>query len=581
MNLDIKGYLKLLSKYFKKHRKLVIYLFLISLASIVLTFLKPKLISIFVDEVKSSTPVTTLIIIGFIYLGVELLNSGVAIYLQYITENLGWSTTNDLRIDLVKHLIDLDMSTHKKYSAGQLIERIDGDISNLFIFFTTFVTGILFNFVTILGGMVYLLFLSPIFFLAQLVCLIIFLIYMALIRNSVITANYDQQEYHSQFFGNVSEALTSVEEVRAFRIQTWIKNKNRLVIRKVNKSFGKVMFFEFLSWSFLELLTISTRIVILVVASYLMFIGKMTLGEVFAIFMVTNLINSPISMLRNELQYMQSAESSIKRISELLDIKREVISSSEVFPSEAKIEFKNVFFAYEDEVDRNVINNVNFLIEDGEKVGILGRTGSGKTTLARLVAFLHNVTNGEILIGGKNINQISEEELRKNIAYLTQDVQFFSASIRDNLSLFRKDITDEMIMEVIEKTETLDWYKKLPNGLDTVLSDDVSFLSSGELQLMTVLRIFLKDPKIIILDEATAKLDPITEKYMQNAMNLLMKDRTTIIIAHRLSTVLETDKILILEKGSVIESGYTSTLLKDEKSELSSLLKSGIKEVLK
>ena len=580
LNINIKGYISLLSKYLKKHYKLVVLLVLTTLFSLIMTLVKPKILSLFVDSVSNKT-VEQLLKLGILFLIAELISAALTIFMQYITENLGWSTTNDLRIDLTKHLLNMDMSFHKKFSAGTLIVRIDGDIQNLFNFFTTLITGITFNSIIILGSMIYLGILDFRFFLIELIAMIAFSIYMISIRKPVNKYSNQEMEALSVYAGQLSEQVTSIEEIRSFRLQNWVKNKNRKVFREDFSAWAKNMHYEFLSWSVMSLLSTFAYVSSFILGAYLVYNYKITLGSAFSIFYILGIMWSPLNELRANLQYMQSAEAAIKRINELLEYNRELSNGQEVFPKNSSIEVKNLYFAYEDDLDNNILKNVSFKLNSGEKLGILGRTGSGKTTLAKLIVKFHDPLSGEILIDNTNIKEISDDELRKNISYLTQEIQFFNSSVRNNLTLFKKNITDEKIMSVIKELGLGDWFKKLPDGLDTEISDDSTFFSTGEMQLLTVLRMFLKDPKIIVLDEATAKLDPVTEKYLQKSLDLLMKGRTTIIIAHRLKTILETDKILILDDGLIIESGETNTLKNSSNSKFYSLLQTGLEEVLK
>lgn len=586
MNIDIKGYVSLLLKYLKKHKKLVFLLILSTLGSLVMTLVKPKILSTFVDSIKDK-PINTLFLLGILFLFAVLSSASLSIFMQYVTENLGWSTTNDLRIDLTRHLINLDMSFHKKFSAGQLIERIDGDIQNLFNFFTTFVTGITFNSIIIVGSIIYLGILDWRFLLIEVISVILFALYMFSIRDKVKSASLSEREAISDYYGCISEQVTSIEEIRAFKLQNYITNKNRKIFRKDFASWGIVMKYEFASWSIMNLLTAFSYVSTFILAAYLVYHNRLTVGESFAIFYILKIMWSPLGELRAELQYMQSAEAAIQRINELLSYKRDLSSGDAKFPEKADIKVEHLCFAYEDDKDTKVLDDISFTVKKGEKIGILGRTGSGKTTLAKLLVKFHDADSGNIVFGDsddeieRDIHDISDEELRKNISYLTQEVQVFNSSVRNNLTLFRKDITDEMIKAVIEKIGLEEWFKKLPKGLDTEITDDSSFLSAGEMQLLTVLRMFLTNPKVIVLDEATAKLDPVTEKYISKSIDLLMKDRTTIIIAHRLKTILKTDRILILENGRVIENGLTTELKANPDSVFSSLLETGLEEVLR
>ncbi|HSQ19459.1 MAG TPA: ATP-binding cassette domain-containing protein, partial [Blastocatellia bacterium] len=219
-------------------------------------------------------------------------------------------------------------------------------------------------------------------------------------------------------------------------------------------------------------------------------------------------------------------------------------------------------------------------LKPGSVLGLLGRTGSGKTTLARLIFRLYDPKNGCIEINGVDLRELQLEMLRCNIAIVTQDVQLFRASIRDNLTFFDRSVPDEKILATLEELELGAWYQNLPKGLDTGLDTGSRSLSAGEAQLLAFARVFLRNPGLVILDEASSRLDPVTEQRLERAIDKLLQNRTAIIIAHRLGTVQRADEIMILEDGSVTEYGDRKQLAADTNSRFSQLLQTGLEEVL-
>jgi ATP-binding cassette subfamily B protein len=240
--------------------------------------------------------------------------------------------------------------------------------------------------------------------------------------------------------------------------------------------------------------------------------------------------------------------------------------------------FDHVSFAYV--AGESVLQDLSFQLEPGRVLGLLGRTGSGKTTLARLVFRLYDPTAGQVTCGGIDIRQPKLKALRQRVAIVTQDVQLFQASVRDNLTFFDRSISDEWIRAVIEKLELADWYQALPDGLDTQLKTGGQSLSAGEAQLLAFTRIFLRDPGLVILDEASSRLDPVTERRVERAIDALLAKRTAIVIAHRLDTVQHADEIMILEQGEMREYGEREQLAGDPNSRFYSLLQTGLEEVL-
>ncbi len=222
-------------------------------------------------------------------------------------------------------------------------------------------------------------------------------------------------------------------------------------------------------------------------------------------------------------------------------------------PGPLALAFREVSFSYNG--SGPVLEDISFQVQPGAVLGLLGRTGSGKTTLARLVFRLYDVKAGSIRLNGVDLREFQLSALRRNISIVTQNVQLFRASIRDNLTFFDRSIPDERILQTLEDLELGDWYRSLPNGLDTVLDPGGRSLSAGEGQLLAFTRVFLRDPALVILDEASSRLDPATEARLERAIDKLLQGRTAIIIAHRLHTVQRADEIMILENGSVSEYG--------------------------
>ena len=249
-----------------------------------------------------------------------------------------------------------------------------------------------------------------------------------------------------------------------------------------------------------------------------------------------------------------------------------------LFPDEdIKLEFDALDFGYSEEL---VLKNINFNVEPGKKLGLVGRTGSGKTTIARLIFRLYDPNNGKIKINGLNSKKFPLRELRHNIAYVTQEFELFKASIKDNITFFDYDMTDEQVLQVINDLGLKKWYDQLPKGLESIVFSEDLGLSAGEEQLLALTRAFLKNPKLVILDEASSRLDPATERQVDTALEKLLEGRSAIIIAHRLATLQKVDDILILEKGEIVEYGSREELVKDPNSHFSKLLQQGIQEVL-
>ncbi len=241
------------------------------------------------------------------------------------------------------------------------------------------------------------------------------------------------------------------------------------------------------------------------------------------------------------------------------------------------VEFRHVDFGYT--VETPVLQDISFCLQPGKVLGVLGRTGSGKTTLARLLLRLYDIQKGEIHVGDVPIHGPDIRLLRQRIGMVTQDVQLFHASVRDNLTFFNQDIPDTRIIEVLDDLGLTAWYRSLPNGLDIELGSDGEGLSAGEAQLLAFTRVFLANPGLVILDEASSRLDPATEHMIEQAVSKLLSGRTGIMIAHRLGTIQRADEVLILEHGRIIEHGSREKLAANAASRFYHLLQTGLEEV--
>jgi ATP-binding cassette subfamily B protein len=242
------------------------------------------------------------------------------------------------------------------------------------------------------------------------------------------------------------------------------------------------------------------------------------------------------------------------------------------------VDFERVVFGYEGEAP--VVRELSFHVQPGERLGLLGRTGSGKTTLTRLLFRLYDPLGGTIRLNGIDLRTLALPDLRQHIAIVTQDIQLFNASVRDNLTFFNCDIADARIMQVLDELDLLDWLDRLPKGLDTKLEPGGKGISAGEAQLLAFARVYMKDPGLVILDEASSRLDPATDHRLQRAVDRLLAGRTAIIIAHRLATVQTVDSILILEEGHCCENGPREELASNPQSRFAQLLRTGLEEAL-
>jgi ATP-binding cassette, subfamily B, bacterial len=577
MRLPLKQYWQLLRQYLLHQGSRVVWMGIFLLAGIGLQLVNPQIARIFVDATRNPADQSNLPLLAGLFIAAALVSSGFRALAAYISSDVAWRATNALRADLTQHTLKLGMGFHKTRPPGEMIERIDGDVNALSGFFSSFVVQLGGNALLLVGVLLTLT-------LQDWRLGLVFTVYSflgAFVLNFAARfadAWRAERERAAQYYGFLGEVMSATEDLRGNGGVAWVLRRIKLEMREMyqvrvnaNIKGSLVWGISIVFWTTADMLTYGF-------GSRLYAEGALSIGAVYMLMHYAWMVAQPIENFRHQLQELQRAEASIGRVQELLDILPNLPSGNKTINTlgALPVQFERVSFAYED--NDLVLDNVTLNLEAGSVLGLLGRTGSGKTTLARLLFRFYDPKAGAVRVGGQDIRDYALEDYRSKIALVTQDVQLFGASLRDNLTFFDSQISDAKILEALGTLGLTTWLEKLPKGLDTMLSTDS--LSSGEAQLVALSRAFLRQPQLIILDEASARLDPATEAQLEQALEKLLEGRTAIVIAHRLKTVERATHILVLEQGQVLEFGKRLALLAKPDSRFAELRHIGLEEVL-
>jgi ATP-binding cassette subfamily B protein len=575
MPTDLSSYRRLLAHYLRPLWLPAAGLALALLASISLELLNPYLLSQFIDTALAGAEVAALLRLALLFLVVAVALQGTRVVESYLAAHVGLSATNQLRSDLALHVLNLDMPFHNARTPGELIERVDGDVATLGNFFARFVVQLLGNGLLLVGVLILLAGIDWRVGLALTVFVTVSIAAVNRLRSLAVPFWKRARESSAALFGFIEERLAFTEDARANGAVAYVlrglavRSRDRMRLHLLAETVGVA------SGTVTIILLAAGTAVGLGLGAVLYGQGALSLGAVYLIFAYSQLLSRPIEQLSRQFQDLQQAGAGLARIRELLGERSLIEPGTRTLPSgPLAVEFEGVSFAYGADVP--TVSDITFRLAPGEVLGLIGRTGSGKTTLTRLLFRLYEPTAGAIRLGGVPLTEARLDHLRERVALVTQDIQLFHAPVRDNLTFFDRSIPDAAILDTLRDLGLWDWYEALPNGLDTRLKAGGGGLSAGQAQLLALARVFLRDPGIVVLDEASSRLDPATEQQLERAISRLLAARTAIIIAHRLATVERADRVLILDAGRVVEFGPRTALAGDAASRLAEMMQAGL-----
>lgn len=562
--LDIK-LLKRLFNFVRPYQRLLVWtiilIILLSIVAIVRPWLLAKAIDIEILENKDTQQLIFLCSI----VGVLVIAESVLQYLQTLfTGRLGLFVTADLRNKVYKHVIGLRLKYYDKNPIGMLVTRVVSDVETINDIFTEgliIIFGDLLKLISVLAIMFYTNWQLTLYVLIPIPLLVIA---TNIFKNVTRKSFQDVRGEVSRLNAFVQEHITGMALVQLFNRQGNEYEKFKSINGKHRDAHIRSIMAYSIFFPVVDILSAMSLAFLVWLGAYHALDHQISLGELVAFIMYINLLYRPIRQLADRFNTLQMGMVGCERVFNVLDTNEVIEQTGGKTPPDNKMDvaFENLDFGYNPETP--VLKNISFEVKNGTTTALVGATGSGKTSIISLLARLYEYDNGHIRINNTEIREIDESWLRTHLVFVLQEVNLFADTIYNNVTLFDNSISKEHVKNCAEKLGLHDFIESLPGGYDHFLAERGNNLSSGQKQLLSILRAYIHDPKILVFDEATSSVDSETEHIIQQAINELTKDRTCIIIAHRLSTISHANQVIVLEKGEMVEKGDPKTLLQQK-----------------
>ncbi|MGC8704646.1 MAG: ABC transporter ATP-binding protein [Athalassotoga sp.] len=483
-------------------------------------------------------------------------------YIQnYTSQSVGIRAVNDVRNNLFVHLVNQPMRFFDTNISGRLVTRVTNDAQNLNNMFSTMISSI-FKDAVLIVGILYVLYIVNFNLF-----LITIPIFIAVALLTYLFRTLSRKTYRvvraklAAINGFLAEHLSGMIVTVLFNREKEKANEFSIINNEYYTAAMKQLLIFAIFRPLLDFLRYLGTALVIWFGIQSIIHGHLEIGILYAFISYIGMAFTPINDLAENFSNIQSAMVSIERIRALLNLPSQVYPKSSAKIKDGKIEVKNLWFGYSE--DSIILKDISFTVENGGKLAIVGHTGAGKSTISSILTALYPYSRGSVKIGGVEVKECPIEELRKNVNIVIQEVMLFSGTVLDNITLFDKRITREMVIEAIKNLEIEKFISSLPHGLDTQVHEGGTNLSMGQRQLISMIRAFVRQPKIVIMDEATSNVDVETEALIQRASEKLTAGRTTIIIAHRLSTVRNVERIIVIDDGKIIEEGNHEKLMKE------------------
>ena len=553
--------LKRFVHYYKPHKKIFILDLIASFLVAAIGIGYPIITNMLMKDFIPNENVNGIIIASIVLLAIYLIRMLLRYFIQYYGHVMGVKMQAQMRKDMFDKLEKLPYSYYDNHETGKIMSRMTNDLFEISELAHHGPENIFIASITIISSFVYLMILNWILGLICFGMLPILLVISMYFRSKMKIAMTNSKIAIAKVNASIESSITGIRVTKAYTNAKTEAKKfdvyNEEFVNARSESFGAMARF----FSSSQFITDAFNVLIILGGGLFIYYKIMDVSDLTTFIVSISLFISPVHQVIQFSEQFINGTTGFKRFLEIMDETEEnEYEGSKILENvKGDISFKDVTFSYND--SKTILNHISFDIKQGENIALIGPTGGGKTTICHLIPRFYNITSGEIKIDNQNINDFTLESLRKNIGIVQQDVFLFNGTIKENILYGNENATDEQVIEASKKANIYEYICSLEDGFDTIVGERGVKLSGGQKQRISIARVFLKDPKILILDEATSALDNTTELLIQNSLNELSKGRTTIIVAHRLSTIKNATKILVVSNGSIIESGNHDELI--------------------
>lgn len=562
--------------YYKPHKKIFALdmsaAFLVSFIGIVYPIVTRTMLNDLIPNKKFKM----IFIFGTVLLTLYFIRMLLNFFIQYQGHVMGVKMQAQMRRDMFTHLEKLPYSFYDNHETGKLMSRMTNDLMDISELAHHGPENLIVSTITILTSFIYLSTINIWLTLIIFICVPFLVLISVLLKNRMKDAFMRSRKSIAKINADLESSISGIRVTKAFTNA----EKETEKFEKGNKEFVKSRKDAYKAMgqfhSTTSFVTDIFNVIVLIAGGIFLYKGEITFADYSAFIVSVNLFLTPVTTLINFMEQYQNGVTGFERFIEIMDAEpeKEKENAKTIKKLKGNIEFENVSYGYDGE--KNVLKNIDLKINQGQTFALVGSSGGGKTTICHLIPRFYNVKNGKIKIDDCDINDITADSLRKNIGIVQQDVYLFNSSIKENILYGRLDATEEEVVEAAKKANIHNYIMSLENGYETQIGERGVKLSGGQKQRLSIARVFLKNPSILILDEATSALDNATETLIQSALNELCKGRTTIVVAHRLSTIKNADEIAVVSDGKIVEKGTHNELLKLNK-EYAKLYKSQFK----